>query len=348
MTAEVLAAAGFHLWPERASSVAPRIDTIYGGLIAVSGALVLLLVILNLVFLIRYRHGSPAPRRPLRISENKFEVIWISVTTAVFLGIFFWGGWGYLDNTRVPADAHQITVVGRQWMWDARHPGGRREFNSLHVPVGQPVQLLLSSEDVIHSFFVPAFRLKADVVPGKQVSLWFQPTRTGRFHLFCAEFCGTKHAEMIGAVIVQTPEEHAAWLATGTLDTDPVSRGRALFLRHGCSGCHDPASAIRAPLLEGIYGRPVPLSNGTTVIADDRYLRDSILQPQREVAAGYEPIMPSFDGVLAENDLLDLLAYLKALRGAEPPVLVPQPVPTITPSAGERPAIPAPPPANAP
>lgn len=324
-------AAIFDWLPERASSIAGRIDALYFGLILVSSVLVLLLVGLNLVFLIRYRQGSPAPRPPLRISQTKFETLWISVTAVIFVGIFFWGGWVYLDNTRVPPNAHQISVVGRQWMWDIRHPDGRREFNTLHVPLNEPVQLLMSSEDVIHSFYVPAFRLKADVVPGKQVSLWFKPTRTGTFHLFCAEFCGTQHSGMVGKVVVQTPEDYAAWLTTGTMDADPISRGRQLFLRHGCSGCHAPASTIRAPLLEGIYGRLVPLNNGTLVRADERYLRDSILQPNREIAAGYEPIMPSFDGVIPDNDLLDLLAYLKSLRDAEPPVPAPQAVPTLTP-----------------
>ncbi len=326
----ILAAAGVFNWlPSSASSVSGRVDALYFGLIGISGFLILLLFGLNLTFLIRYRKGSSAPRPPLRISQTKFEALWISVTTVVFLGIFFWGGWVYLEDSRVPPGAHPISVVARQWMWDIRHPNGRREFDTLHVPLNQVVQLRMNSEDVIHSFYVPAFRLKADVVPGKQVSLWFKPTKLGHFHLFCAEYCGTKHSGMVGEVIVQNPEDYADWLAAGTPGESPVNRGRQLFLQHGCSGCHDPSSPIHAPLLQGIYGRMVPLSDGTLVRADDQYIRDSILQPKRQVAAGFNPIMPSFDGVLSENDLLDLMTYLKSLRNAAPPVPPPQPVPTV-------------------
>lgn len=328
----LFATSGIFDWlPDSASSIASRVDFLYFGLIAISAALVLLLVGLNLTFLIRYRRGSPAPRPPLKISQNKFEAFWITATTLAFLGIFFWSGWIYLDDSRIPSDALEIGVVGRQWMWDVRQPNGRREFDTLHVPLNQDILLRMNSEDVIHSFYVPAFRLKADVVPGKQVTLWFKPTRLGRYHLFCAEFCGTKHAEMTGEVIVQTPEDYANWLASRTGADEPVSRGRQLFLQHGCSGCHDPASAIHAPLLQGVYGRLVPLSDGTLVRADERYLRDSILQPQREVAAGFQPIMPSFQGVISDNDLLDLLAYLKSLRDVAPPLPAPQPIPTIPP-----------------
>ncbi|MGH8017934.1 MAG: c-type cytochrome, partial [Opitutaceae bacterium] len=177
------------------------------------------------------------------------------------------------------------------------------------------------------SFFVPAFRLKQDVVPGKPVSLWFEPTREGVYHLFCAEFCGTKHSEMNGTIVALAPEAYAEWLASGDSGYTAIDHGRQLFLRHGCSGCHAPASPVRAPMLEGIFGRQVPLDNQAFVLADDRYIRDSILQPQREIAAGYEPVMPSYDGVISENDLLDLIAYIKSLRDEPAPVVTPQPLP---------------------
>jgi cytochrome c oxidase subunit 2 len=313
--------------PEAASSAAAREDAIFAGLLIVCGLVAAALLVANLTFLIRYRRGSPASRAPLTFKTWKLETTWITATTMVFLGFFFWGGTAYLDETRAPANTYDITVVGRQWMWDIRHPNGRREFDELHVPVGRAVRLLLSSEDVIHSFFVPAFRVKLDVVPGKTSSLWFKPTKEGVYRLFCTQFCGTKHSMMTGSVVVLAPEAYADWLATGNTNADVVARGREIFLTRGCSGCHSPQSPIHAPMLEGLFDRSVPLSDGTFVTADDRYLRDSILQPQREVVAGYQPVMPSFEGVISENDLLDVVTYIKSLRNAPPPVATPQPLP---------------------
>jgi cytochrome c oxidase subunit 2 len=241
------------------------------------------------------------------------ESFWIAATTVGFLGFFYWGASIYLDLERTPADAYEINVVGRQWMWDVRHPNGRREFDELHVPVNQPIRLVLSSEDVIHSFFVPSFRIKQDVVPGKIVSLWFNATKAGSYRLFCTQFCGTKHEEMGGQVVVMSPEDYAQWLERGNISGSAATRGRELYTRYGCNGCHDQPSFIHAPSLANVYQQRVPLQDGRIVRADDQYLRDSILQPEKDIVAGYQPIMPSFQGVIPEGDLLELLSYLRSL-----------------------------------
>lgn len=305
--------------PGDASTLAPRVNALFYALLGASAFLVFVLVTLNLALLIRYRRGSTAKRGPLPFNALKVEAGWISATLAVFLGFFFWGAWIYLDQERPPRGAYEINVIGRQWMWDVRHPNGRREFDELHVPVNTPVRLLLSSEDVIHSFFVPAFRVKQDAVPGKIVSTWFEATRPGSYRLFCTQYCGTEHANMTGRVVVMNPEDYTQWLERGNQVANLPLRGRELFIRYGCAGCHAPNSQIHAPLLEGIYGRLQPIENQQFIRADDAYLRDSILQPGRHVVAGYANLMPSFDGVIPEGDLLDLIAYLKSIGSAPPP-----------------------------
>lgn len=302
----------------QASGFSARVDATFFGLLGASAAVVLLLVALNLIFLVRYRRGSRAPRGPLPISTWKIEAGWIGATTLGFLGIFAWGVGPYLDLERPPAGAYAIDVVARQWMWDVRQPNGRREFGSLHVPVGRPVLLRLTSEDVIHSLFIPAFRIKQDVVPGKTTRIWFEPTRPGTYALFCTQFCGTKHAGMLAEVVAQTPEDYAAWLEEGNIAPALADRGRRLFVRYGCSGCHASSAAVHAPPLEGLYGKRVPLDGGAFVPADDAYVRDSILEPAKQIAAGYAPIMPSFKGVIPEGDLLELIAYVKSLARATP------------------------------
>jgi cytochrome c oxidase subunit 2 len=210
-----------------------------------------------------------------------------------------------------------VFVVAKQWMWRLQHPDGRREINELHVARGRAVKLIMTSEDVIHSFFVPAFRVKQDVLPGRYTTLWFTATKDGEFHLFCAEYCGTDHARMGGRIVVLEPAEYARWLNAATPARSMAERGAQLFRQLGCSGCHAAAATVAAPKLEGLYGKPVPLEGGGTVIADERYLRDSILLPRKEVVAGYAPIMPSFAGAVSEDQLLDLIAYIKSLANQE-------------------------------
>lgn len=304
----------FRDWlPDRASTLAPQVDHVFWTLTGMTVFLVIGLAAANLYFLIRYRRGSNAPRPPLRINKNLIETTWISATTVGFLGFFFWGAHIYLGEERPPADGLEIHVTARQWMWDIRHENGRREFNEVHVPLGEDVRLLMTSEDVIHSFFVPAFRLKQDVVPGKQVTAWFRATKTGTFHLFCAEYCGTAHSAMVGDIVVMRPQDYVEWLQRGNTMESLTLRGRRLFTRYNCSGCHDQPAAVHAPLLDHIYGSTVPTRDGRMVRVDDLYLRDSILRPEKDIVAGYEPLMPSFQNVIPETDLLDLIAYIKAL-----------------------------------
>lgn len=307
------------LLPERASTVAPRTDALFVGLLVASGLLVVLLVGLNLTFLIRYRRGSPAKRGPIEFSTWKLETAWISATTLGFLGFFFWSSRIYLDEERTPAGAYEIEVTGRQWMWDVRHPNGKREFDSLHVPAGRDIRLLLTSEDVIHSLYLPAMRIKQDVVPGRMLSLWFHPTNPGEYPLFCAEYCGTKHSAMTGKIVVMRPEDYAQWLGSGTTPQGLQSRGRELFVKYSCNGCHDQPSQIHAPPLEHLYGSMVPLQDKTFVRADEVYLHDSIMLPAKQIVAGYQPIMPSFQGVMPESDLLEIISYLKSLAQSSNP-----------------------------
>lgn len=294
------------------STFAPRVDAIFRTLVLGGAALVAVLAAVNLVFLVRYRRGSAAVRQPLTLATWKIETAWIIATTAIFCAIFAWCTPLYLDAARPPPNALTIDVVARQWMWDVRQPGGRREFNTLHVPLHRPVVLRLTSEDVIHSLFVPAFRIKQDVVPGKAVTVWFEATGAGTYHLFCSQYCGTAHAAMIGEVIAQPPEEYAGWVAAGTISGDPLEHGRRLFARYGCTGCHAPDAVVRAPPLEGLYGRPVALRDGSVATADDDYLREAILEPGRRIVAGYGDMMPSFKDVIPEGDLAEMLAYLRS------------------------------------
>lgn len=300
-------------WLVQASTFSVQEDLIFDALLLASALLLLVVVGLITVFLVRFRSGSSAPRTPLAVSEEKIEAGWICGTTVVFLGFFFWGAKLYLSAETPPPGAEEIHVVARQWMWDIRQPDGRREFDSLHVPEGVPVRLLMTSEDVIHSFYVPAFRLKQDVVPGKQTSLWFTATRTGSYRLDCTQFCGSKHSLMVGTVVVMAPGDYARWLERGPAPQLALAEGRRLFVGYGCAGCHTPGADVHAPRLDGLYGREVPQQDGSFRRVDDAYLRDCILQPETVWPGGYPRIMPSFKGVISEGDLLEIIAYIKAM-----------------------------------
>lgn len=318
----------WELVPPSASSLAPKVDAVFFTLVGVTVILVLGLAATNLYFLVHYRLGSKAPRPPLGVNPNWVETGWIAATTAIFLGFYFWGAHLYIFEERPPEHALEIQVTARQWMWDVRHENGRREFNELHVPLGEDVRLVMGSEDVIHSFFVPAFRLKQDIIPGKVVSAWFHATKAGTFHLFCGQYCGTAHASMVGEVIVLPPAQYAKWLTVGNATERVADRGRRLFERYSCAGCHDQPAAVHAPPLGGLYGSLVPTSDGRFVRADDFYIRDSILRPDKDIVAGYQNLMPSYQNVIPEGDLLDLVAYIKSLPTvtsgtATPPAISP-------------------------
>ncbi|HEY3755370.1 MAG TPA: cytochrome c oxidase subunit II [Opitutaceae bacterium] len=294
-----------------ASNRAAQVDRLAAWLLAASGFVVLLVFGLIVIFAVRYRRGSKASRAPLPIAEWKVEAGWIAGTTLGFLAFFFFGARLFVAMEDASGPADEIRVVGRQWMWDVRQPNGRREFDTLHVPLGTRVRLRMTSEDVIHSFFVPDFRLKQDVIPGKEVLLVFTATRTGRFPLFCTEYCGSKHAQMKGEVIVQRPEDYARWMANAQPPAEVLAHGHNLFLHYGCSGCHDRGSIVHAPSLEGLYGATVPMADGTFRRVDATYLRDCILNPETVRPAGYPPVMPSFRGVVPESDLTEIIAYLE-------------------------------------
>jgi cytochrome c oxidase subunit 2 len=302
--------------PIEASTLAPQVDLLFYALLAFSFGLGIFLAVLVVGYAVKYRRGSKADRSGEQARNTVLEVGWTSATALMALGIFFWGAWLFLERDHPPIGAIEIAGIGRQWMWIFEHANGRREINELHVPLGQAVVVNLSSEDVIHSLFVPAFRMKMDAVPGRETKLWFEATTAGTYDLFCAEYCGTQHSEMRGHVEVMPEEQFAAWLAAEPAPQSLVAQGQTLFRALGCSGCHGPSATVHAPRLEGLFGHPVGLSNRETVVADDQYIRDSILQPQKQVVGGFEAIMPSYQGLISEDDLGKLVAYIRSLANA--------------------------------
>jgi cytochrome c oxidase subunit 2 len=309
----------FPLFPDRASSVAAQVDAVYLAAIAIAVFFTALICFLILFYAIKYRRGSRADRANPVSHNTTIEAIWIGIPLFISLCLFLGATFAFFNLYDMPDNAAEIYVLGRQWMWELRHPEGRREINELHVPLGRPIRLTMTSQDVIHSFFIPAFRIKQDVVPGRYSSLWFQPTKPGRYHLFCAEYCGTKHSGMIGSVVVMGQTEFQQWLEEGGMGQEESMSiaGERLFRRLGCSGCHGANATVRAPALEGVYGHPVPLEGGAFVTADERYIRDSILLPQSQVVAGYKPVMPTFQGHISEDELLKVITYIKALGRIE-------------------------------
>jgi cytochrome c oxidase subunit II len=308
------------LFPEQASTFAERVDALYYYLLSVSGFFVLLIFALIFYFAVKYRRRSEGEQTPPILGSIPLEVAWIVIPFILVMIMFVWGASLYFTAFSPPANAMEIFVIGKQWMWKVQHPEGRREIDELHVPVGYPVKLTITSQDVIHSFYIPAFRIKMDAVPGRYTSTWFEASKTGTFHLFCAEYCGTAHAGMGGRVVVMKPAEYEQWLRTGAPEESLVAAGGRLFQQLGCSGCHSQNSIARAPLLDGVYGKPVPLQSGQVVLADESYIRDSILLPQKDVVAGYAPVMPPFQGRISEEELMQIIAYIRFLgeEGPEP------------------------------
>jgi cytochrome c oxidase subunit 2 len=307
----------FPLFPEQASTHAAWVDGVYFYAIGLTAFFTTLICVLILFFAIKYRRGSRADRSNPVTHNLPLEVFWISVPLALSMVLFFVGTYVFYHLYQPPRDATEVYVLGRQWMWETWHKEGRREINMLHVPVGQPVRLTMTSQDVIHSFYIPAFRVKQDVVPGRYSTLWFEATRPGTYHLFCAEFCGTLHSAMIGQVVVMEPADFQEWLQSGAVKESMAAEGHRLFIRYGCNGCHGPNATVRAPMLEGVFGHAVPLSTGQVVTADERYVRDSILLPRSQVVAGYDPVMPTFEGHIDEGDLLKLISYIKSIGTLE-------------------------------
>ena len=299
-----------------ASNFAPEVDHIFIALLVLSSGVIILVLGLIVYFAVRYRASNPLDRGEILEKTWYFETAWTSAMILGFFGLFYWGATVYLREFRPPPNALKVAVVGKQWMWKVQQPGGQKEINSIHVPVGEPVQLLMTSEDVIHDVFIPAFRVKHDVLPGRWETLWFVAEKPGTYDLFCAQLCGSDHSQMRGSIIAMPRSAYQQWLETAGTAVGLVTLGKELFVSLGCAGCHGGNGTVRAPSLAGVYNSPVPLSDGRTVIADEGYLRDSILQPKSEIVASYEPKMPSFAGKITNGELEALIAYIKSL-GAE-------------------------------
>ncbi len=308
----------FHIFPDQASTGARQVDFLFFGLTAITAFFAVLVFVPLLFFSIKYRRGSRADRTNPPPGYVLLELSWTVIPLFISMGMFAWGAAVYFKLEEPPSDALEVNVVAKQWMWKLQHAEGKREINELHIPLGANVRLMMTSQDVIHSFYVPAFRVKQDVVPGRYTTEWFRATRLGEYHLFCAEYCGTQHSGMIGHIIVMEPAAYAQWMASGDRNVPVVAEGRELFTQLGCSGCHGENSKIHAPRLEGIYGKPVPLNGGQTVVADEKYLRDSILMPGAQIAGGYENLMPTFKDRITEEQLMQIIAYLKSLSDAPP------------------------------
>jgi len=303
------------LFPDQASTMAGRVDALYAFLIAVTLFFTVVIAFLVIFFAIRYRReANPVPTQIE--GSIPLELLWTVVPFGIAMVIFGWGAVLFFQMQRPPKNAMDVYVIGKQWMWKVEHPTGQREINELHVPVNRNVRLTMISQDVIHDFFVPAFRMKQDVLPGRYTTSWFQATKVGRYHLFCAEYCGTKHSGMIGDVFVMEPADYENWLAGGAGQSLAQS-GQKLFQSLGCITCHRGDTGARGPNLAGVFGSPVKLTDGRTVLADEAYIRESILSPNAKVVATFEPIMPTFQGQV--SDLIQLVEYVKTLKAPDQP-----------------------------
>jgi cytochrome c oxidase subunit II len=301
-------------WPRTAAISAVVVNNLYIAELGVCGLIMALVVGMMLTFCIRYRRGSAAYRGDRTEKTWHFEIGWTTATLVAFLLLFVWGAAIYIWMYQTPRGDIEIYVVAKQWMWKIEHPGGQREIDALHIPVDKTIRLVMASQDVIHSFFVPAFRIKRDVVPGTYETLWFKATKIGTYQLECAQYCGAQHATMKGEVVVESAADYARWLTQEGVHQSLAEQGEALFRQHGCSGCHGANSTVHAPTLDGVYGSLVHLQDGSVRRADERYIRDCILAPRTFTVAGYPPVMPDFSGQISEDDLMKLVAYIQSLQ----------------------------------
>ena len=305
----------FPLWPARASTGAGNVDALYIFLVLLAGFMSVAIFTMIVVFALRYhrRHGVEAEQIE---GSTALEITWSVIPLGIFMAIFVWGAVIYFKERTPPRGATEVYVVAKQWMWKLEHEEGQREINELHVPVGRDVKMIMTSQDVIHSFYIPAFRIKQDVLPGRYTTLWFRATKPGVYHLFCAEYCGTQHSGMIGQIVVMEPAQYEAWLAGGATSGSLASNGQSIFQQLGCPTCHRSDVQGRGPNLVGVFGKPVLLEDGRTVVADENYVRESILSPSAKVVNGFKPIMPVFQGLVSEEQLSALVAYVKSLSPA--------------------------------
>jgi cytochrome c oxidase subunit 2 len=305
----------FPFFPQQASEQAATVDALYFFLVAVTGFFMLLISALVVVFAIKYRRKHDTEVGEAIHGSLALELLWTFIPLGITMVMFVWGAQVFFHMTRPPKGAMEIFIVGKQWMWKAQHMDGAAEINELHVPVGRPVKLTMGSEDVIHSFFIPDFRVKADVVPGRYNTMWFTASKPGKYHIFCTQYCGTKHSAMIGTVTALEPAAFQAWLSGGAAGGTMAENGAKLFTDLSCNTCHLDTGQGRGPVLKGLYGKQVLLSNGQTTTMDDAYIRESILNPQAKIVAGFQPIMPTFQGLVTEEQLLQIIAYVKSLSG---------------------------------
>lgn len=292
--------------------MASAVDLLFFTLLAMSSAVVIVIGGLIIYFGVKYRRTPENQLADQLAGSTRLEIAWTVIPLIIFLGIFGWGARLYFDMVQPPAQANDVYVVAKQWMWELQHAEGKREINTLHVPLGEPIRLTMVSQDVIHSFYVPAFRIKQDVLPERYTTTWFQATTPGTYRLFCAEYCGTLHSGMLGEVIVMEPDAYRSWLGVNGGEA-PAAAGEHLFTQFGCIGCHKPDNTGPGPSLIGVFGSTVTFNDGTTALADENYIRESILNPDAQIVKGHEAIMPSFRGQLSEEQLLALLAYIKSL-----------------------------------
>ncbi len=308
----------FPLLPDSASTISDQIDALFFFLVAVSVFFSLIITIALAFSAARYRKGSTASRKGALSDYLPLELAWSIIPLIIAMFIFGWSAKLYLDMHVAPANAMEVYVVGKQWMWKIQHPGGNREINELHVPVGRPVKLIMTSQDVIHSFYIPAFRVKQDVLPGKYTTQWFEATKPGEYHLFCAEYCGTSHSGMIGKVIAMEPADYEKWLSgTSSAGIAMASSGAEVFERFGCKTCHRQDTGLRGPALDGLWGKQVKLADGKTIVADQEYIRESILNPGAKTVAGYQQLMPTYKNQLTNEQVNQLIEYVRSLSATQ-------------------------------
>jgi cytochrome c oxidase subunit II len=303
----------------QASNFAGDVDTLFSFILMTTLFFAVLVTVLIIFAAFKFRRQSANEVGDDVHGNNMLEVGWTLIPTIIAIGIFAWGAAIYVNYRIAPKDTLDIYLVGKQWMWKLQQPNGRKEINELHIPVNRNVKLIMGSEDVIHDFYVPAFRVKMDVVPGRYNTMWFRPTKTGKYHFFCSQYCGTNHAVMGGWVTVMEPAEYAAWLSGESGDVNPVSAGERLFTQLACVTCHLANGTGRAPSLNGVFGANVLLADGSIVVADEAYIRESILQPKAKIVAGYQPVMPTFQGLVTEEQIMNLTAYIKSLQSQPVP-----------------------------
>jgi cytochrome c oxidase subunit 2 len=305
---------GIPLFPDQASTLAPRVDNLYFFIVAVTAFFALVVTIVVIVFAVKYRTDDPLAVGARIHGSIPLELAWSIIPFIISIVIFAWAADVFFDLQRPPDQTLEIYATGKRWMWKFQHIDGQNEINELHVPLGRAVKVTFTSEDVLHSLFFPAFRTKADAIPGRYSSVWFTPTKLGEFHLFCAEYCGTRHSGMVGRVVVMEPAEYQAWLTGGVTGGSLSQRGEQLFNDLSCTTCHRNDGSGRGPSLANKFGQPQQLTDGSSVTVDEAYLRESILTPQRKVAAGYTPLMPTFQGLLSEESVIALVEYVKTLK----------------------------------